>query len=97
MHNGVFLPAKIIPSKQAAYVSYNGLEVLVENFEVLAAKEDKFTWEPASHGQLKPGAVATGREGNDEIYVGRAPFQGSMTIGKIHPSHRVSCGLCKVV
>jgi Protein of unknown function (DUF3421) len=57
--------------------------VFVENFEVLAAKENKFTWEPASDGKIATGAVSTGKEGNDEFYIGRAPYQGSMTVGKV--------------
>lgn len=57
--------------------------MFVENFEVLAAGENKFSWEPASDGRVVDGAVSTGREGNDELYVGRAAFQGSMTVGKV--------------
>lgn len=87
LHNGIFLPAKIIPSKNACYVSYNGGEVFVENFEVLIGERD-FIWEPSSDGRVNPATVSTGRDGNDEIFIGRAPFQGSLTIGKVHPSHR---------
>lgn len=61
--------------------------MFVETFEVLTG-EKNFSWEPASDGRVAAGAVSTGREGNDEIFIGRAPFQGSMTVGKIHPSHR---------
>lgn len=57
--------------------------MFVENFEVLAAGESKFSWEPASDGRVAEGAVSTGKEGNDELYIGRAPFQGSMTVGKV--------------
>lgn len=63
-------------------LAYNGSEVLVENFEVLT-NDNKFTWEPASDGKIVPGAVSTGKDGNDEMFIGRAPFQGSMTVGKV--------------
>lgn len=33
-HSGDLLPAKVIPSKNAAYVCYNGEEILVDQFEV---------------------------------------------------------------
>lgn len=59
----------------------------MENFEVLIGDKD-YIWEPASDGNVAPGAVSTGKDGNDEIFIGRAPFQGSMTVGKIHPTHR---------
>lgn len=61
--------------------------MFVENFEVLIG-EKEFAWEPASDGRVAPGAVATGKDRNDDLFIGRAPFQGSMTVGKIHPSHR---------
>lgn len=33
-HEGDWLPAKVIPGKNAAYISYNGEEVFVDRFEV---------------------------------------------------------------
>lgn len=65
-----------------AYIGYNGDEVLVENFEVLS-NNNKFSWEPASDGKIATGAVSTGKDGNDEMYIGRVAFKGSMTIGKV--------------
>lgn len=59
----------------------------MENFEVLT-NETGFAWEPASDGRVAPGAVSTGREGSDELFIGRVHHQGSLTVGKIHPSHR---------
>jgi len=88
LYNGLNLPAKVIPSKRACYVSYAGAEVFVENFEVLLAEANRFSWVPASDGRVADGAVSTGSERNELLYIGRAPFQGSMTVGKIHPSHR---------
>jgi len=61
--------------------------VFVENFEVLIGEKD-YAWESASDGRVAPGAVATGKDGNDDIFIGRASFQGSLTVGKVHPSHR---------
>lgn len=33
-HEGDQIPVKVLPSKQAAYLSYNGQEILVSNYEV---------------------------------------------------------------
>lgn len=33
-HEGDWLPAKVIPGKRAAYVSYNGEEILKDRFQV---------------------------------------------------------------
>lgn len=64
---------------------FNGSEISVENFEVLIS-DKKLAWEPASDGRVPPGSVSTGRDGNDEIFIGRAPFQGSITVGKVNES-----------
>lgn len=66
---------------------YNGEEIFVENFEVLKGKEKHYAWMPASHGNVPERAVSTGSENGEDLFVGRAPFEGSMTIGKVHPSH----------
>lgn len=33
-------------------------------------------------------AFHLGKDGNEDIFIGRGPFQGSLTVGKVHPSHR---------
>lgn len=40
-HEGDQLPAKVIPSKQAAYVSHNGVEIYKSHFEVSLAGDNK--------------------------------------------------------
>lgn len=40
-------------------------------------------------GNVAPGAVSVGEYGNEQLFIGRAPYQSSLTIGKIHPSHRM--------
>lgn len=78
----------IATSSQKHLISgYNGEEVFVENFEMLRGKEKDFAWIPASHGSVPERAVSTGSENGEELFVGRAPFEGSMTIGKVHASH----------
>lgn len=34
-HEGDQLPAKVVPSQQACYISYDGQEIAKENYEVL--------------------------------------------------------------
>ncbi|XP_070494018.1 natterin-3-like [Chironomus tepperi] len=89
MHCNVMLPAKIIPATRSASVSYNGSEIPVHNYEVLTGKSRSFRWLPASDGNVAPGAISVGEYGHEHLFIGRAPYQSSMTIGKIHPSHRV--------
>ncbi|CAD7078238.1 unnamed protein product [Hermetia illucens] len=71
-HSGDLLPAKIIPQKQAAYVSYNGYEVFVQNYEVLCG--DNYMWVSSGYGQVPEGSVPGGRSSDGEcLYV---PYDG---------------------
>lgn len=85
-HEADQLVAKIIPSKQAAYVAFNGQEILKHNFEVLSG--EGFTWVGSGNGHVPEGAVVAGRtQQGEELYIGRAHYQGSLTPGKVHRSH----------
>lgn len=85
-HEGDMTPVKVLPSKQAAYLSYNGQEILVSNYEVLTGHG--FTWVGSGNGHVPEGAVVAGNQSSGEpLYVGRAHHQGSLTPGKVHRSH----------
>lgn len=85
-HDGDQIPAKVIPSKQACYISHNGLEVFKPIFDLLSGTG--FTWVGSSNGHVPDGAVLGGSQRTGEpLYVGRAHFEGSLTVGKIHPGH----------
>lgn len=46
------------------------------------------SWVPSGNGSIPHGAVVAGRTENGEtLYVGRASYNGSLTPGKVHPSH----------
>lgn len=80
------LPAKVIPSKQACYVSYNGGEHFVQDFELLQGTG--FTWVGSSNGHVPDGAVLAGNQVTGEpLYIGRAHHEGSLTPGKVHAGH----------
>lgn len=85
-HEGDQLPAKVIPSKQAAYVSHNGMEIFKTHFEVLTGSG--FTWVGSGNGHVPAGAVLAGNTSTGEpLYIGRTHHEGSLTPGKIHRSH----------
>ena len=80
------LVAKVIPSKQIAYVCYDGHEIPKHNFEVLC--HGNVQWVPACNGQISCNAVPCGRtECGEVLYIGRGHHCGSLTVGKIHQSH----------
>lgn len=86
-HAGDQLPAKVLPNKQAAYVSYGGAEILKHHYEILC--HGNVQWVPSSYGSVPPNAVPGGRTSSGEtLYIGRAPYMGSITVGKVQPSHQ---------
>lgn len=66
-HGNDLLPAKIIPDKQLAYVSFDGEEIEKHEFEVLRSGE--FVWEFAQNGDVPRNAIVIGRNSNEN------PFQ----------------------
>lgn len=85
-HEGDQIPAKVIPSKQACYVSHNGMEIFKPNYELLSGTG--FTWVGSSNGHVPAGAVLAGNQATGEpLYVGRAHHEGALTPGKIHRGH----------
>lgn len=85
-HEGDMLPAKVIPDKNAAYISYGGEEIPKTEFEIL--RKGDFVWEFATNGAVPEGAVQIGRTVDGEIlYMGRCLHQGTQTPGKVQPSH----------
>ncbi|XP_055371659.1 uncharacterized protein LOC129605757 isoform X2 [Condylostylus longicornis] len=86
-YNGDWLPAKVIPRKNTAYVCWGGQEIPVHTYDVLCGIG--YSWQPGFAGTVPPGAVSAGATTSGEmLYVGRGHWQGSLTPGKIHPSHR---------
>lgn len=47
-----------------------------------------FTWAASGSGHVPVDAVCAGNQSNGEqLFVGRAHVEGSLTTGKVHPSH----------
>uniref|UniRef100_A0A2M4BZD0 Putative farnesoic acid o-methyltransferase-like protein n=3 Tax=Anopheles marajoara TaxID=58244 RepID=A0A2M4BZD0_9DIPT len=85
-HEGDMIPAKVIPTKNLAYICYGGEEILKEDFEVL--RYGAFVWEFATAGSVPETAVRIGQTADGEpLYMGRAIHNGSQTPGKVQPSH----------
>lgn len=85
-HQGDLIPGKYIPSKHAMYICWNGKEILKDEFEVLSATDA--CWVQSANGKVHPGAIVCGHASTGELlYVGRVFHKGSLTPGKVHPSH----------
>ena len=62
----------------------------LENLQVLTSEDRScFSWESSTDGKVVEYAISTDKVGNEEIFIGKAPFSNnSITIGRILPSHR---------
>ena len=85
-HYGDCLIAKIIPNKKYAYACHNEHEISKQNFEFLCHESVK--WVSSSNGKLIGNELTGGTTLDGEtLYIGRVSHEGSLTVGKIHPSH----------
>uniref|UniRef100_A0A0K8RGT3 Putative cytoplasm n=1 Tax=Ixodes ricinus TaxID=34613 RepID=A0A0K8RGT3_IXORI len=89
VHNGSVIPGKVVPSHKCCYVSDDGAEHSHHEYQALVTESSQFDWIPASDGFLPTGAVQGGSCVTGEpLYIGRTYHEGTLTIGKIQPSHR---------
>ncbi|XP_046684230.1 natterin-3-like isoform X2 [Homalodisca vitripennis] len=87
MHEGDLLPAKVRADGMTAYVSYGGREFPEHQFEILASHH--VAWQHSSNGEINNQAMVVGNTRQGEpLYAGRAWYNGSITLGKVHPSHK---------
>jgi len=86
--NGALVPGKLVPSHGVCYVPWGGKENAVNEYEVLC--DCPAHWQACYGGQIPPNAVAAGQsEDGEPLYIGRTVHDGTLTIGKVQPSHGV--------
>lgn len=89
-YEGELIPGKLAIKHQTAYVPWDCKENLVSQIEVCCAQPDRVRWINSLKGQVPPGAVVGGHAATGEpLYIGRTKHDGSLTPGKVHPSHKV--------
>ncbi|XP_050422529.1 uncharacterized protein LOC126834557 isoform X2 [Adelges cooleyi] len=87
-HNGALIPGKLVPSHGVTYVAWGGVENPKENYEVLCNCNG--TWVKANNGEIPVGALSSGHtEEGEPLFVGRGEHDGTVTVGKVQPSHNV--------
>ncbi|KAL4707326.1 hypothetical protein ACJJTC_019864 [Scirpophaga incertulas] len=84
-HEGDVIPGKLAIKHKSAYVPWGGKEI-----SVCCAPADRVRWLESRNGTIPPNAIPGGNTTTGEtLYIGRAKEQGSLTPGKVHPSHKV--------
>ncbi|XP_054257249.1 natterin-3-like isoform X2 [Macrosteles quadrilineatus] len=87
LHQGDLLPAKVRADGNKAYVPYGGSEIEVHQFEILASHH--IAWQHSHDGEINSQAMIIGHTTSGEnLYMGRAFYEGTITPGKVHPTHR---------
>lgn len=85
---GDLVPGKLVPSHGQAYVPWGGAENPVKEYEVLC--DFNGTWVSCNGCNVPPNAVPAGQTGDGEsLFIGRVVHEGTLTVGKIQPSHNV--------
>ncbi|XP_014244050.1 natterin-4-like [Cimex lectularius] len=85
-HAGDLLPAKVAPNHGTAFVSYGGSEISKSDYEVLCSSHT--AWKYARGGEVPPEAIRIGQTSDGEgLFMGRTMLDGTLTPGKVHPSH----------
>ncbi|XP_018313269.1 uncharacterized protein [Mycetomoellerius zeteki] len=87
-HEGALIPGKVKPGHSVCYVAWGGAEHGKTDYQVLCGC--KPTWVPVSGGSIPPNAIPGGEsEDGEPLFVGRVHHEGTVTIGKVQPSHNV--------
>ncbi|XP_019868196.1 uncharacterized protein LOC109597016 [Aethina tumida] len=81
-HNGEWIPGKVIPGRNIAYIASEGKEYRKDRFQVLC--EQRFDWVKVTNGNIPTEAVEGGRTSDGKLlYIGRVVYGGSNTVGKV--------------
>ncbi|CAL8093836.1 unnamed protein product [Orchesella dallaii] len=87
-HEGCIIPGKLHKTHSHVYIPYNMKEVPVPDYEVLCGPKACLSWVEGSGSDIPVNAVPGGQEADGEVlYIGRVIHEGTVTVGKIHPSH----------
>ncbi|XP_012524783.1 uncharacterized protein LOC105830158 isoform X2 [Monomorium pharaonis] len=87
-HEGALIPGKVKPSHSVCYVAWGGAEHGKSDYQVLCGCRP--TWVPISGGNIPANAIPGGEtEDGEPLFVGRVHHEGTVTIGKVQPSHSV--------
>lgn len=84
-HEGGLIPGKVVPSHGVCYIPWGGGEHGKNDYEVLVGQGN---WVPGAGSDIPPNAIPAGEsEDGEPLFVGRAHHEGTLTVGKVQPSH----------
>ncbi|XP_055372435.1 C3 and PZP-like alpha-2-macroglobulin domain-containing protein 8 [Condylostylus longicornis] len=85
-HEGALIPGKLHPGHGVCYIPWGGEEHACSDYEVLCSGSGY--WVPVEGGNIPPNAMPAGEtETGEPLFIGRANHNGTVTVGKVQPSH----------
>ncbi|XP_049534383.1 C3 and PZP-like alpha-2-macroglobulin domain-containing protein 8 isoform X1 [Anopheles darlingi] len=87
-HEGALIPGKVVRSHGVCYVAWGGVENPKAEYEVLCDFGGVFV--PGTGSEIPATAVPAGEtEEGEPLFIGRVNHEGTVTVGKVQPSHGV--------
>uniref|UniRef100_A0A182JIQ8 Farnesoic acid O-methyl transferase domain-containing protein n=1 Tax=Anopheles atroparvus TaxID=41427 RepID=A0A182JIQ8_ANOAO len=87
-HEGGIIPGKVVASHGVCYIAWGGAENPKAEYEVLCDFSGTFV--PVSGSDIPPTALPAGEsEDGEPLFIGRVNHEGTVTVGKVQPSHGV--------
>ncbi|XP_052893406.1 C3 and PZP-like alpha-2-macroglobulin domain-containing protein 8 isoform X2 [Anopheles moucheti] len=87
-HEGGIIPGKVVASHGVCYIAWGGVENPKAEYEVLCDFHGEFV--PVAGGDIPPTALPAGEsEEGEPLFIGRVMHEGTLTVGKVQPSHGV--------
>uniref|UniRef100_A0A182WQL7 Farnesoic acid O-methyl transferase domain-containing protein n=1 Tax=Anopheles minimus TaxID=112268 RepID=A0A182WQL7_9DIPT len=87
-HEGGIIPGKVVASHGVCYIAWGGVENPKAEYEVLCDFNGEFV--PVSGSDIPATALPAGEsEEGEPLFIGRVTHEGSVTVGKVQPSHGV--------
>ncbi|XP_032681078.1 C3 and PZP-like alpha-2-macroglobulin domain-containing protein 8 isoform X3 [Odontomachus brunneus] len=87
-HEGALIPGKVKPGHCVCYVAWGGAEHGKTDYQVLCGCNP--VWVASSGGDIPQNAIPGGEtEDGEPLFIGRVHHEGTLTIGKVQPSHNV--------
>jgi len=89
-HEGAIVPGKLLPAHNVTYIAWGGEEHAKDAYDVLVVPAANVSWTATTGGTIPEKAIPGGISEDGEIlHIGRASHEGTVTVGKVHPSHGV--------
>ena len=88
-HQNGMHPCKLHEGHRGAHLSWEGVELVKESYEILASKIGQY-WRLMQVGQLPGDAVSTGYENGTPLFSVKGHVHGTEVIGKYSSQHKTA-------